>query len=594
MNLEWGIFMKKSFILVLALAMLLMSMTGCKKSEDSDENSPLTLFYSDLSGVNTAIKRKSDLYQKYMELCGVDFTCLVAGGGQSETKLQQYYNTGSLPDIFISRTAETPVLFSKMVKSKSLLAISDYVSETEYPNIYRQLQKYSFLSKNIDFMDGKMYMIPTVWTQEHTMYVRMDWIENLNNKLASILVKDGIISSENAMTDTLYQQYKFSAPADLMEFYRLCRAFTLYDPDNNGKDDTYGYTSSSDMYSDNWLYVAGGGYRVMEDNDKDGEYTFSGIGDGNKYVVNFVNNMLTNGYMDPSWATNDSTKKIASFGNGQVGIIENQTTLNLILSYFVTQKNWSYEEAAQKVAMFAPPSGIDGDSGIQGHPNFWTSICISSDLSKQKRENALKLMDWLLSDEAVDLLTYGIESIHYEVKTDEETGKDYKDSLMGTEGAEHPVNWTIDGKDTFSALRLFTNITSNYYNEMQTNSDKIIAAMETAKTYNRYADYYMLTDETYTEYFEGLCDKMQTEFTLMERNTALASAQPDFSKPSNTWWDTFSKYSDSYNTAWNSYVSTMMSTYNGDAITKSYNQAIKNGEKVVAPEIGSNGRLIFE
>lgn len=273
-----------------------------------------------------------------MELCGVDFTCLVAGGGQADTKLQQYFNTGNLPDVFISRTAETPVLFNKMIKAEALLPISDYVSEKEYPNIYRQLQKYSFLSKNIDFMKGKMYMIPTVWTQEHTMFIRMDWIENLNKKLASILVKDGVISDESAMTDAIYETYKFTVPQDLMEFYRLCRAFTLYDPDGNGKDDTYGYTSTVDMYSDNWLYVAGGGYRIMEDNNKDGKYEFSGTSDGNKYIVNFVNNLLTNGFMDPSWATNDASDKLAAFGNGQVGIIENQAMLNLVLSYFVNTK----------------------------------------------------------------------------------------------------------------------------------------------------------------------------------------------------------------------------------------------------------------
>ena len=86
-------------------------------------------------------------------------------------------------------------------------------------------------------MNGKMYMIPPVWTQEHTMFIRMDWIENLNKKLAAILVKDGVISNEISMTDAIYETYKFTVPQDLMEFYRLCRAFTLYDPDGNGKDD---------------------------------------------------------------------------------------------------------------------------------------------------------------------------------------------------------------------------------------------------------------------------------------------------------------------------------------------------------------------
>lgn len=586
----------KKFIVKLVVLLLIVISTvsmfvGC--GSDVLNSGKLTLFYSDLSGVNMAIKRKSDLYKEYMKLCGVDFTCLTAGGGQAEQKLQQYFNTGELPDVFISRTAETPTLFKKMIDSEALLPISDYVSETEYPNIYRQLEKYSFLKNNVDFMNGKMYMIPTVWTQEHTMFIRKDWLDNLNAKLDSILVADGVVSQESEITPEIRDEYRFTIPETLMEFYRVCRAFTIYDPDNDSSTQTYGYTSSKDMYSDNWLYVAGGGYRIMEDNDKDGKYDFSGISNGNKYVVSFINSLLTNGYMDPSWVTNESKDKIDSFGNGNVGIIENQVTLNMICSYFVTQKGWTYEEAAENIVMFAPPKGEDGSFGIQGHPNFWTSVCISASLSEEKRNDALKLMNWLLSDEAVDLLTYGIEGVHYKVEKDPATGEEKKVSLMGYEDEEHGIYWTIDGKDTFSGLRLFTNITSNYYNEMQTNSDKVIAAMEKAKGYNRYPDYYMLTENTYTEYFEGLCDKMITEFTSMERNKDYAVAEPDFSKKPEDWWATFRNYNSAFNTAWASYVDTMKTTYKGQAIADAYNIAVGHGVKVNAPEIGEDGRLVF-
>ena len=77
--------MKKFTVKLIALALTLCcclgALAGC--GGKTDDGGKLTLFYSDLSGVNTAIKRKSDLYKKYMEVCGVDFTCLTAGGGQA-------------------------------------------------------------------------------------------------------------------------------------------------------------------------------------------------------------------------------------------------------------------------------------------------------------------------------------------------------------------------------------------------------------------------------------------------------------------------------------------------------------------------------
>ena len=58
---------RKGAAIILALGMCLTALTGCNSSKEAGEDGALTLFYSDLSGVNTAIKRKSDLYKKYME-----------------------------------------------------------------------------------------------------------------------------------------------------------------------------------------------------------------------------------------------------------------------------------------------------------------------------------------------------------------------------------------------------------------------------------------------------------------------------------------------------------------------------------------------
>lgn len=61
--------MKKLMVKFIALALTLCCcfgvFAGCGGSTDNDGK--LTLFYSDLSGVNTAIKRKSDLYNRCSE-----------------------------------------------------------------------------------------------------------------------------------------------------------------------------------------------------------------------------------------------------------------------------------------------------------------------------------------------------------------------------------------------------------------------------------------------------------------------------------------------------------------------------------------------
>lgn len=147
----------------------------------------------------------------------------------------------------------------------------------------------------------------------------MDRQSQQARKIEKILVDEGYAASEGEVTSDMMEEHKFTTPDTLIEFYRLSRAFTLYDPDENGQNDTYGYTSEGEtnLYSDGWMYVTGGGYNVMQDSDGDGIYTYSGISDGNKYVVGFINRLLAEGYMDPSWVTDTVEGKTLNLQTGK-------------------------------------------------------------------------------------------------------------------------------------------------------------------------------------------------------------------------------------------------------------------------------------
>ena len=571
----------KRCALVALGATMALTMAGCGGNSD---DAVITMFYNDLAAINTAMKKNSPSYQKYMKECGIEFRCLTTGGGDSETQLQKMFNVGELPDIFVHRTAENPKLYQKMIEDNAIVAISDYVSETKYPNIYRQIHKHDYLTSNIDFTNGKHYAIPTEFQQEHTFYVRLDWIDNLNKpeKLKKILVDEGYAASEGEVTSDMMEEHKFTTPDTLIEFHRLARAFTLYDPDENGQNDTYGYTSEGEtnLYSDGWMYVTGGGYNVMQDSDGDGIYTYSGISDGNKYVVGFINRLLAEGYMDPSWVTDTVEGKNAKFTNGKVGMMESQIQIERFARDMSIIYQCSADEALAKIGTIAPPMGEDGSFGIQGHPGFWTSVYFSASMSEEKLERALTLMAYLLSDEAKEMTMMGVEGAHWEKTAD---GK-YR-SLCGQD--EEGFNKTVYHVDSFSGMRVFNSITNYYYNPFLTYAERMREALDLAQTYNRYADYYMLTTPALTEYWSGMSDKMFSEFTLMVRdnnnvNQAVYSGQ----KVKDITWDNLVVYNDNFNTVWDSYVSNMNSSYHGKEIQDEYNAAVKDhGVKVVAPEV---------
>lgn len=245
---------KKAVTAFLAISTV-VSLVACGGSGQGDyygsNDNKLSIFRWDFDGLNTARKQKTDVYKILEEKAGMPIFAVTTGSADWETQLSTKFATEMLPDVFVSKGPEVPEQYKDMIEDGVLLPVSDYVSETEYPNIYRQLQDFDYLKTNLSYADGKHWSIPVDWTLEHTMYIRQDWLDNLNepSKLRKCLADEKGIS-ESQVTEKMLEEEKYEVPETLLDFYRVARAFTLYDPDGNGKNDTYGYTSTQELWTD--------------------------------------------------------------------------------------------------------------------------------------------------------------------------------------------------------------------------------------------------------------------------------------------------------------------------------------------------------
>ncbi len=559
--------MKKSFLKKIFAAslgvVLIFAAVGCGGKGDGPVNE-LTLFRWDFSYVNTAKKMNSPLYKAVSDaIGGVELTAITTGSDAWEDAITRRFNTNELPDLFITKGPETPALYRKMIRDEAIVPVSDYVSETKYPNLYRQLQKYDFLKDNVYYSKGKHWSVPINWSLEFAMYVRADWIDNLNKpeKLTRILTEE----LGHAPSAAELEAGRFQEPDDLVEFYRLARAFTLYDPDENGASDTYGY-SSSDCYTDNWIYEAFGGYNHMI---KDGDgYTNSSVTEGNKKAVAFINRLISENIMDPDWVTNNVDDKQDKFMQGKVGMMLAHTWYNTIVSGFMAANfGETIESATAKIDMIAPPAGPDGTRGAKGHPDFWTVICINADIGKAKILKALELLDFLHSDEGLDLFLYGIEGVHYETDS-----KGEKISKLGKNGKG--FNYTLLSYEKATVLGTYAWWTSDYYSPYATNADKIVAIMDKAKEYCRYDTIPYLQTPKYVEYANSLQEYYETSITNMVREKSYYSGAYDAKGAVN--WENLIIVNDSLNGAWNSYTNDYLTKYHGREVINEYNEYAKN------------------
>lgn len=589
--------LKKVVCLTFALLLSVSAFAACKKPQNSSgdgnrviypggegmDDNRLTIFRWNFAGLNSARKANSPLYQVLQEKAGMHLYASTAGGSDWKSKLNTMFGTQMLPDIFVSMGPETPGLYSDMIDDGVLVPVSDYVSETEYPNIFNHLKKFDYIKNNLSYAHGKHWSIPVDWTLEHTMYIRLDWLENLNKpEKLRMIIADEQGKDESAVTAEEMEKYRFSEPKDMLEFYRVCRAFTLYDPDENGRNDTYGYTSAGgdDLYADCWMFIAfDGGFNCMKDYYKNGSYTPSHTNEGTKKTIAYFNDLYKSGYIQPSWYENSTDDKQNAFTKGQVGIIEGHAWYNTIVRGYINANMTStytpsIEDVSSIIGMFDPPAGENGSYGIAGNPNFWTVTCLNNGMSDAELTAALSLIDYMLSEEGKNLLIYGIEGTHFEYDSNGE-----RVSLLGK--ASDGFNKTLSEVDPCFEVASVTNWSTGYLEPYQTNAEKINNVMKRAPSYVTYPDYPYLSTDAYVEYWDTLCDFAETEIFNMICSSENYVAKTTFAggKKIPESYSEIAVASPKLESNFASFVQ-KYNNQGGSQITKEYNEAIKNATKV--------------
>ena len=564
---------------------------GGQTSVDEDEDvEEITYLRNDIEAFNTARKQNTVVYQKLKRaLGGVDVEAITASGSSWEEILNKLWFSQELPDMFLSDGPDTPTFYNKLIKGGDIIAIDDYVNEStkdEFPNLYAVMQKTSYLAKNLSYANGKQWAVPCSWELEKSLYVRQDWIDNLNKKLAKCLVGDGVITSESQYdAATMYEQYKYRAPEDLLEFYRLARAFTLYDPDNNGANDTYGYESESNTDMDAWIYVAfGTGWHSEILDEKTGKYIATEVHDGSKYATAFINRLIAEGYMNPNSLTNDNSSKQNDFSTGVSGMIFAHNWLNTFVGYMMDSYNISLEEATSRITMCDPPKGRDGDYGADGgYDNYWRFTCINANMSQKRIKTCLKLLDYMYSQEGLELFSIGVEGTHYEVTTDDQ-GNETRVNLMGKQQNSEFL-YNLGSYDSAYQLYSLGWWTGHYWVDYQTNGDIISARQAASSKYAFKVDYPYIQTTKYLEkinslrnYFDetsvGIIADQKGKYWTAELDSDNIEAYNYLTFD----WDDLYYIPRSITTAWASFVNTFNTTYGGTEVYEEYNAFIESGQ----------------
>lgn len=570
---------KKVLQAIIFCTLSLTTLVGCSKNKKDDGTNTIKLMRWDITQLKTAKVKKTPLYQAVVEATGVDFEIESTSSTSYNEKLNLAYASEELPDVFVTQAWDAPSTFKKWIRSGSVIDYTKYVNESNYPNLNARLEKYSFLKNTISYFNGGFYALPIDTLPLHCFYIRTDWIDNLNNKLGSILVAEGIISSVdeyNANPDN-YAQYRFKIPETLTEFYRLTYAFTYYDPNNSGRNDTYGYSCcTANMWYNNWIFEA---MSAADKHDSaywgyvegtNGELVSSWTTEGNKKSVYFLNKLFNEGILNPEYPHLSEADCRQEFVQGQIGIYMENFYYNNMLRLFKNTYNKTIDEAKQMFTCCIPPAGQYGVRGMRCDPGFWDGVCISNKLSERKINLALKVLDYLASAEAKELFTCGIEGVHYKV----ENGK--KVSLMGVD--ENGFNKTLETYDYGFPLCTFTNWDYAFKCPYESNYEFVHEIFGEIKKYGKHDPVSVLQPEVYVEYDLALSNNGHESFVSFISNSPSfynASAKKGLHVSDTDWNDitgSASLYTASFNEAWNTFSSKVHNDWHGDEILVAMNE----------------------
>jgi putative aldouronate transport system substrate-binding protein len=329
---------------------------------------------------------------------------------ESSQKLNVLFASGSAPDlIFEFGTGIRNSLFAQ----KQLMPLDDLIEKNS--TVYKALlQKYPQLKKAGIKSDGKLYEVGRINEVYplSTVFIRQDWLDKLGLQM----------------------------PKTTEEMLAVAKAFTEKDPDNNGKNDTYGIAGIQFggmggpiryMFNANWVNV----------NDSN-ELQF-GL-DNMKQQAQFKRDLYEAGVMDKDFLTDkDGSKAAQDFLNGKVGIMSWMTN---DYSAFASKELATFMKnvpGGKLSVMPLPKSPVGRFTVVWNNPVQMTAVV---NAKAKDPEAIIRQIDFLAKPETGNVFRYGIEGTHYKVDTNG------KPTILDNDKYKNEVTWNSDFDMIYSRL----------------------------------------------------------------------------------------------------------------------------------------------
>ncbi|WP_274649036.1 extracellular solute-binding protein [Paenibacillus humicola] len=314
--------------------------------------------------------------QKIRDFTGTDLKMTWIPGGNVNEKINAIIASGDMPKALIVFENKSTTLMNA-VRSGVFWEIGPYIDE--FPNLKKYLDPQVLDGVKID---GKLYSLPRSRPLiGDGVILRQDWLDNLGLK----------------------------QPTTIDELYNVIKAFTLDDPDKDGKNDTIGLVDESTLRGFGFvqaLFDAPNGWEL-----KDGKLSPAQFNPGYLEALKFYRKLYQEGLMNKEFSLQSRSQAHDLLNKGQGGLLIGDPDM-------IVGLNADKVDPKAKYTTFVKMKSKDGTERVLMSNGYTGNFFFPKSAIKDEAElkQVLGFFDKLSAPEMQTLFTWGIEGTHYTLK----------------------------------------------------------------------------------------------------------------------------------------------------------------------------------
>ncbi len=403
--------MKTLLLKLFALtAFVCLVFSSCSQNDSQKEITTIEMWYGPTYGEAGPVPSDWFGYDLIKEKLGINLvlTSLPTDSKSQTERIIQAGNQNKLPDIFCT----TGDALTDLMK-KDLVAPVEVLYDL-MP--VRTAHMYDEYSRKVFSAGGHSYALaqPGSISRNEGILIRKDWLDKLN----------------------------LSVPVTLDDYLEVMRAFTLRDPDGNGKNDTFGYGAYIEVRREEeglgrkfqpffGAFGVEGTYSLQkkaEDTVIDGGNGLMmsiaadpNVGPGLTVykapyydALSFVRLMVSEKLIDPNWIAYSKDDFRRAWKSGRFGIMREQNAAFALEANYTPFDN-NFPEGQWIV--IDPPKGPEGYSSVGPYTEAGHRLyAVSKKAQDEKKLGAIaRLLEWMSCEEGYHSLGYGRKNINYTI-----------------------------------------------------------------------------------------------------------------------------------------------------------------------------------